>query len=457
MQQVDSGIHNDRPGQSVTSFWQRLQIILQLALPITAGMLSQSLINLVDTALIGRLGEEALAAVAAANYAVFVCFAMISGLSVAVQSRVARYCGAEQWAKVMNPVSKGVRSAFLVGIPVTLLLFWATPFIIKMFYTQPEITALAEDYFRLRILSLPAGMMLLTYRGFWNGCQHPFIYLRTLVTVHVLNALLSYVLIFGLGPVPPFGLTGAAAGTVIAMYTGVLVNTLRVKLFATERQIPLRSPSDVRATPLYQQAWPDSAQQTLFAVGTALLFWLIARIGSEAMAVSHVLVTVSLLLILPGIGLGMAATTLINQSLGAGNPKEAYRWGMEIVAVAAVVFTLMSLLLLITPELVLALFIPVTSPLIDYGQLSLQLVGVGVICESGALVLTQALLGTGCNKTVLHIRIFTLWLVALPITGIGIVWLGFGLTEVWVIQILQRLLMSLLFLRVWRSRRWAGD
>ncbi|CAM3525327.1 MATE family efflux transporter [Parendozoicomonas haliclonae] len=450
MQQLDIGRLNSPPA----SRRLRLQMIARLALPITGGMLSQSLINLVDTAMIGRLGEVQLAAVATANYAIFVCFALISGLSVAVQSSVARDCGAGRRNKLLDPVGKGIRLAFVAGIPITILLVLFSPYLVRLFDISPEVADYAAEYFQLRIISLPAGMMLLTYRGFWNGCRHPMSYLKILVGVHIINALLSYQLIFGIGNFAGIGLAGAAAGTVIAMYCGVLANTLQVKRFSNHHDLHLKTPGTTHSKPLIRKAWPDSAQQTLFALGTALLFWLIAWISSEAMAISHILVNISLLLILPGIGLGMAATTLINQALGANQTEQAFRWGLEVVMVAVIVLTILSLPLIVFPELVLSLFLPSTSPLIEQARLPLQLVGIGMIVDSAALVLTQALLGTGSNKTVMILRISTLWLIGLPLTALAVGGFQYGLIAVWIIQVGQRALASLACLVIWYNRRW---
>ncbi len=431
----------------------RLHTILSLALPMTAGMLSQSLLNLVDTAMVGHLGDQALAAVALANYAIFVCFGLISGLSIAVQAQVAHNCGASQTSHLITPVTSGMAIAGWIGFPLSLCLAAIAPTIVQSFQPPADIAPLAISYFRLRILSLPAGILLLTYRGFWNGCHSPLIYLRTLVCIHIINALLSYTLIFGIAGMEGLGLIGAAAGTVIAMYAGVIANAIQLKGFARRHQLLSPRTHWTEIKRLGRKALPDSLQQTLFAFGGTALFWLIARMGSEAMAISHVLITICLVLILPGIGLGMAATTLIHQALGARQPERAWRWGLEIVGVACAALGLLSLPLIFLPERVLALFVPDNPLLIAHGAVPLQLAGLGIVLESAALVLIQALIGTGRHRTVLMIRFGTLWLLGLPLTGIGIIWFDLSLTGVWVLQVLQKAMTSLLCLWVWQQRK----
>ncbi|MCL6269827.1 MATE family efflux transporter [Sansalvadorimonas sp. 2012CJ34-2] len=433
----------------------RLRTILLLGLPITGGMLSQSLINLIDTAMVGRLGEESLAAIGAANYALFVSFALINGLSVAVQSRVARFYGCGNRSQILEPVSSGVMAALVIGLPLTIVLFLCSGLIISTFGLDSSVAPLALDYFRIRVLSLPAAMLMLTFRGFWNGYNTPWNFLRILIVTHVVNAVASYGLIFGVGNIiQPLALSGAAIGTLIAMYTGALINTLATMRIARRDKLPNSRPDQSRMLQLYRQAWPDSAQQTLFALGMCVFFALVARMGNDAMAITHVIINVSLLLILPGLGLGMAATTLINHALGAGDTHRAWRWGWDVVTVAMVLLTLLSLPLLFMPEAVLGLFLPDNNRLIAEGVQPLQLAGAGLIIDSISLVLTQALLGTGSNKTVLRIRFVTLWQITLPLTWLAGVYFGLGLSAVWCIQILQRLLSSVAYCYIWQKRGW---
>ncbi len=435
-------------------YLKRLKTIIYLGIPITGGMLSQSLLNLVDTAMVGRLGEDALAAIGVANYAIFVSFALISGLSVAVQSRVARRFGSNNHDQLLEPVSTGVRATLFIGLPLTFILYLLAPMIIGLFRTEPSVAVLAENYFKIRILSLPSAMLMLCFRGFWNGCQSPLIYLKVLVFTHLVNICASYALIFGALGLPEMGLSGAAAGTLLAMYGGALMNNILLMRHARKQGIPNHRATHSHLHSLFQQAWPDSAQQTLFAMGTAVLFWLIAGLGKDAMAISHILVNISLLLILPGLGLGMAATTLINQALGAREVETAWRWGWDVALTAFGLLTLLSLPLLFFPEQVLGLFITTNDALIEQGVVPLQLLGLGVIIESIALVFTQALLGTGSNRQVLQIRFASLWVITLPLTWYFGIHLGFGLTVVWGIQLLQRLILSVAFASIWQSRHW---
>lgn len=431
----------------------RIRTILSLGLPIIGTMFSQSLINLVDTLLVGQLGESALAAVGAGNYAIFVSFGLISGLSAAIQAQVARRRG-EGVGNLLEPVCGGFLIALLFALPLCILLSLEAGNIMPVFQADHAVTEAAALYFAIRVLSLPAAVLNLSYRGFWNGIRESGAFFRLLLFTHLCNAIISYILIYGLLGFPPLGVAGAATGTLIAMYLGAILNHYFIRQRARQAELRFRLPSRQGFFRLIRLAIPDSAQQTCFALGMSLMFWLIARLGSEAMAVAHVLINISLVLILPGIGLGMASTTLVSHALGAGKQQEAWRWGLDVALLACAILALLSVPVLVFPELFLGPFLGSDETLVKLAVLPLQLAGVGIIIESFALVLTQSLLGAGANKTVLAIRFSTLWLFMLP--GIWLVTHdgNASLTAVWCVLLLQKLLISTALLIIWQRRHW---
>lgn len=438
---------------------QRVTTILKLGTPIILAMLSQSLLNLVDAALVGPLGKEALAAVGAGSYANFVALSLVGGLSAAVQAQVARRWGADDRANCAMPVNHGILLALVFALPASILLMLLAPWILQIFNQGTLVQETAVIYFRIRVMTLTAAAMCLSFRGFWNGTGRPVYFLRILIISHLFNAVVSYCLIYGVAGLPAMGVAGAALGTFLAMYLAALLN-LAMALRSDTRQelgfmrnfIPDRR-NRQSLKRLIKLAIPDSLQQMLFSFGFMMLFAIIAQMGTSELAIAHVLMNISLLLILPGIGMGMAANTLVSQSLGAGKPEQAWRWGWDIVLVAAGILLILSMPLLFIPETLLSLFLH-QDDLIEMGTLPLQLTGLGVFLDAASLVFTQALLGAGANRTVLGIRIAAQWLILLPLSWLAGPVLGLGLTAIWLIQVLQRLISSLAFVAVWQLRRW---
>lgn len=430
---------------------QRLRQILLLGLPIIGGMLSQSLLNLIDSAMVGHLGEIALAGVGIGSYANFMAIALVMGLGSAVQAQVARRHGEARPELAMPILNNGLLLAVLVGLPVSLLCWLLAPDIMALMSSDPAVGAVGSEYFRWRVLAVCAVGMSFAFRGYWNGSHNAGHYLRILLLVHAGNVVLSYCLIHGLLGLPRLGAPGAGLGTCIALFSGALLNAFSAK--GTPGFLRLQAGTGLGR--LISLALPSSLQQLLFASGITLLFWIIARVGTAELAIAHVLVNLTLLLILPAIGLGMVATTLVSRSLGSGDLRTACRWGWEASALASVVLVLLGIPLWMFPEQVLGAFVR-DPALIELGRLPLCLTGAGMVLDAVGLVLAQALLGAGASRTVMLITLGNQWLVVLPLVWLVGPVLGGGLLEIWAVYILQRLLTSLLFAVIWQRKAWAS-
>lgn len=433
---------------------QRLRQILVLGLPIIGGMLSQSLINLVDAAMVGHLGETALAGVGIGSYANFMAISLIMGLGSAVQALVARRRGEGRLQHEATPLNAGLLLALLVGLPLGLACWLAAPWLIAWLANDPEVAAIGQDYFQWRVLAVCAVGMNFSFRGYWNGSHRSGMYLRILLGMHLFNAALSYCLIHGLLGLPRMGAEGSGLGTCIALYLGSLVYLVQTWRVARQGGFLRSQPRAIEFRVLLRLALPNSLQQFLFATGITLLFWIIAQIGTAELAVAHVLINLTLLLILPAIGLGMAATTLVSHSLGARDVDAALRWGWEVVRIAVCGLVLLGMPFWLFPTQILGLF--VNDPaLIELGTWPLRLTGLGMVLDAGALVLTQALLGAGASRTVMAVSLGNQWLVFLPLTYLVGPVLGYGLLAIWSLYILQRGLASLVFALMWQRRSWA--
>ncbi|BBI61977.1 hypothetical protein HSBAA_32830 [Vreelandella sulfidaeris] len=196
--------------------------VIRLALPIMLGMLSQSMLNLIDAALVGHLGEVALAGVGVGGYAMFMLSAIVFGLSSSVQSQTAQRMGAAH-TEIAHPLNSGLVIGFGVALPLSLLAWWQAPLLIGLISQADDVQSVAVDYFRWRVLSLVAIALTLCFRGYWNGRQQTHLYLRIIVAVHLINVVVSAGLIYGFAGLPKMGASGAGAGTTLSLFIGLLV------------------------------------------------------------------------------------------------------------------------------------------------------------------------------------------------------------------------------------------
>ncbi|MCL6414593.1 MATE family efflux transporter [Aestuariirhabdus sp. Z084] len=433
----------------------RIKRAASLALPIMGGMLSQSILNLVDAAMVGSLGEVALAGVGVGAYLSFLAVSMTTGLSSGVQAIVARRMGQGRAESCAQPLNVGLLCALLIAVPVSIIFYCISPWLVGLISSDAAVTAVGIEYFDARITALLAVAMNFCFRGYWNGIHRSSVYLRVIVLMHAINIGISYGLIFGAFGLPQLGAAGAGWGTSIAMALGSLFYFVITTKSARPHGFLRTRPDRATLRSVLTLAIPNSMQQMFFALGVTALFWIIARIGTEELAVAHVLINLALFLILPGVGLGMAATTLVSRALGENQPEDAYRWGWDVVRLAVVVLLLLGIPFWLFPDAILSLFLANEASR-AIGHLPLQLTALGMVLDATAIVLTQALLGAGANRIVMRISISLQWLLFLPLAWLLGPMLGYGLTAIWILQLGQRLLSSLLFASIWRKRQWIG-
>lgn len=431
----------------------RSRQVLGLALPMMGGMLSQSVLNLVDAALVGRLGEEPLAGVGLGGYAVFMITALLMGLGSSVQSQVARRHGARQYAIRALPLNAAMLWALVLVLPLTWIGWLESERLISWLNPSTEVQGYAKAYFEWRILALLPVILTLCFRGYWHGVHQSGLYLRIVLLTHGLNILLSVWLIHGGWGIPPLGVVGAALGTSLSVTFGALLWAGLTWRRACPSGFFFQLPSWALMQRTLRLALPHSVQQFLFAVSYVVLFWFLGQINTASVAVGHVLVHLSLLLILPAVGLGMAAMTLVGNSLGANQKEEAHRWGWEVMRIASGLLAILAVPMLLIPEVILGFFLH-DPELIALGRVPLMLTGIMIALDASAIVFNQALQGAGAQKQVMQLSLTLQWLVFLPLAWWVGLYLGYGLLGIWSVQLIYRLLNSSAFILLWQRRRW---
>lgn len=421
-------------------------------------MLSQSVLNLVDAAMVGGLGSEALAGVGVGSYAAFLTVSLVMGLSAAVQTLVARRMGEKQSEKAGKPLMAGLILGGIASIPITILFIAFSTELISFFSSDQAVLDIANPYFEWRTAAIIAVAFNFCFRGYWAGIGETKAYLKVLLWMHIANVVLSYLFIFGIPvlAIPAYGAVGSGMGTCFALFLGTIIYLILTLKKADHHGFSLHIPSKEMMRGLARLAIPNSLQQGFFSLGVSVLFMIIGLIGSAEQAIGHILINLALLLILPSVGLGIAATSLVSHSLGANDPDNAYQWGWEVVRLAIFLMLLCGLPIALFADSILRIFTN-DEHLIALGTIPLQITGISIMFEVTAMVLTQALLGAGASRKVLAINLVMQWCFLLPLAyWVGPI-LGYGLLGIWCIQSAQRISSSALYAALWRRRNWIHE
>ncbi len=197
----------------------RFRSIVSLSLPIMGGMMSQNLLNLADTAMVGRLGASELAAVGMGGVATFLAFAFLLGLSPAVQAMASRRLGEGNNDVVAHPLNAGLLMASLIGVPLGILLLLISGKMFNVLSDDPAVVAAGVPYLRARMISIAGVGINFSFRGYWNGVHRPSRYMMTLTTMNMVNILFNYLFIFGHWGFPAMGAAGAGLASTVPLCT----------------------------------------------------------------------------------------------------------------------------------------------------------------------------------------------------------------------------------------------
>jgi MATE family multidrug resistance protein len=343
--------------------------------------------------------------------------------------------------------------AVVVGVPLSVLLFLTVGRWFPYLTSDPAVAKIGGAYMRARVLSVVAVGVNFAFRGYWNGISRSRQYMITLTAMNVLNILLNYVLIFGKWGFPRMEAVGAGLASCIATFAGSGLYLIMGLRGARANGFARCMPDRAVFVSLLKRAGPNSIQQLFYAAGVTALFWIVGRVGTVEMAAANIIITMYLFGVMPSMGLGIAAASLVGQALGRRNPEDAYRWGWDVTILTVGLMTVVALPMVIFPAAMLRLF-TTSEEVIAAGTWALALAWLGMPIQSVGLVLMQALMGAGANTRVMCVSVCCQWGVLLPGAWMaGPVW-GFGLTGIWLVQLFYRTLQSTLLAASWRQGGW---
>jgi len=432
----------------------RRRALLALALPIIGGMMSQNILNLVDIAMVGRLGTNALAAVGLGSFANWLSMAFILGLSTGVQAICARRAGQAAHGEVAVPLNGGLLLALILGLPLAIGAIVLSPHLLGLINPDAEVVEEATPYLQVRLLALVAVGMNFSFRGYWAAVHRTGLYLTTLLIMHMVNIFLNWVLIFGNLGAPAMGLVGAGLATTLSVFLGTLIYTGFGVRYAWAEGFLHRIPKRRVLIEQLKLSLPASLQQLFFAGGMVALITIVGYIGTRELAAVQVLLTLGLVIVLPAIALGMATSTMVGNALGRDNPEDARLWGWNATLFVGALGSLMGLCVILFGKPILALFI--TDPkTLAVAHIPMIITGLIIGIDTAGMAVMHALLGAGDTQRVMKITIFAQWVLFLPLaTLLGPV-LGGGLLTVWVLYAVYRVGQTLWFALAWRQGHWA--
>jgi putative MATE family efflux protein len=418
-------------------------------------MLSQNVLNLVDTAMVGALGSTALAAVGLGGALAFAAVALLFGLGAGVQAMIARRVGEDRMAEAAVPLNGGLLLAAGVATPWMVLLLGLTPFGFPYLIDDSSVVVAGIPYLQARLLGMPATAMNVAFRGYWNATGRPSRYMRPLMLTHGLNIALNWVLIEGHLGAPALGATGAGIASTTAQCVGTIAYAAMAWKDARGQGYLRRWPTSPTLQAIVRLSLPTGVQRLFYAGGMTAFHAIVGLLGTAELAVSTVIANLLLVGMLPGIGFGLAAMSLVGHALGRRDVPDARRWGWEVAVVAFVIIAIITFPAALAPSVPLSLFLHDEAAL-ALAQPTLRLVALTLPFDAMGAVLINSLVGAGDAKRVMAIAIGFQWLVFLPIAFMLARWSSPSLFDVWAVNVASRCAQLVVVTMLWRRDGWTA-
>ncbi|HTU48112.1 MAG TPA: MATE family efflux transporter [Bryobacteraceae bacterium] len=404
------GTHQDFTQVSIS------RAVFLLAIPMVLEMLMESLFALVDVFWVSRLGANAIATVGLTESMLTLVFSVALGVSLSTTAMVARRTGEKDpegaATAAMQSIFLGIGIAVAIGIPAVIFAHQ----LLNLMGADRMLIAGGHRYTEIVFGGTAVVILLFLNNAIFRGAGDASIAMRVLWVANLINLLLDPCFIFGLGPFPKLGVTGAAVATLIGRSCGVVYQfwmltngRARVRIAARHlRVVPQVMESLVRVS-------STGVLQFLIAhTSWLVLVRFISTFGSLAVAGYTIGIRIFMFVILPSWGLSGAAATMVGQNLGAKKPERAQRAVYVTAGYNAVYLVTIALLLIFAPHAIVSFFSadPVVSA---FAADCLRIIGYGNLTYAFGMVMVQAFNGAGDTITPTVINVVSFWLCEIPL------------------------------------------
>ncbi|KAA3656032.1 MAG: MATE family efflux transporter [Calditrichaeota bacterium] len=431
------------------------QAILLLSVPMVLEMAMESVFVLVDVFWVARVGTNAVAAVGLTDAAISLIYAVSHGLAMAISAVVARRIGEKDKEGAARNAAQAIWLGIFASIPTFLIGIFIPEKILMLMGASPEVIAVGSGFAAWLLGGNVVIILLFLNNGIFRGAGDATIAMRALWIANGCNIILDPCLIFGIGPFPELGVTGAAVATTFGRGIGV----------AYQFYVFWRGKSRIH---LHMQYWVLDVKmiwnlikvsiggilQLLIATSSwIILMRIVADFGSNALAGYTIAIRIIIFSILPAWGIANAAATLVGQNLGARNPDRAesavWRTGLyNCIFLVAIGFVFIFL-----PKPIVQFF-TVEPPVVAYATDALRYISYGYAFYAYGMVLVQAFNGAGDTYTPTWINFFCYWLFQIPLAYGLAKWLNFNAQGVFLSITIAEIALTLVSYFMFKQGRW---
>lgn len=394
-----------------------LRQLLTLAIPISVAAMVQTSYHLINAFWVGRIDPDAVAVITLCFPVLLIMISIGSGLSLGGSILIAQAYGAQNRDRLNHLASQTIIALVLLALLLSCSVFLAAPAIIELLGAADHLVDTATRYLRISVAGTVFMFLSLSYQAVLRALGSARAPLLVIVPSVALNGLLDPVFIFGWGPMPALGVTGAAYGTVITQFITACAGIwlmLRPRFGLTINRQHLK-PHGASTSAIVRLGLPASVEQAMGAASVAIITTLAAAFGTTAIASYGIVFRITTFTIIPIFGISMATSILIGQSLGAGTVDQCNRIARQAAMLALMVMSSISVSLFLLAMPVARLFVPADPALVEYAATVLRIFSLSFPFIGVQMALTGAFRGAGDTFSAMVITLAGTWLIQIPL------------------------------------------
>jgi len=447
-------LNNGTVDLTIGSLWAN---IWQMSWPMLIIMLLNFLVGIVDVYVAGFISPQVQAAVGYVSQLSFLTIIIANAISIGSLALVARAVGAGESGKAVEVARQSLMFGGIIAVALTLpgLLFYKE--IVVLIGFPMEIREMAGKFLQVFALAIGSNYLLIISNSLFRACGEVKKPLLTMTVVSVINIIFNFVLVFGVFPFPAMGYIGIAVASACAVTVGTIMNLLffRFGSWAPIYKFPWTLSGEI-IRKMLSISWPAALLQIAWNAGSIILYNILSRLGEASIPALAAITNgfrIEGVIFLPAFALNMAASVLIGQNLGAGNPDRAEKVGWKIGMTGVVLMSLMALIIFILAEKISAVFtddpavLAETVRYLRFNMLSEPFMALSVVLGGG-------LQGAGDTKGTMWIVGTAMWLIRLPLAYLLALVLGYGATGVWIAMIVSMFIQGILMVRRFHGGKW---
>jgi len=429
--------------------------VFLLAVPMVLELVLESTFAVVDIFFVAKLGPSAVATVGLTESYLFLLYSIAMGLAMAVTALVARRVGEGASEEASVTAAQALWIAVLASVPFAIAgIVWARE-LLALMGADAWTLQHGVGYMQWMLGGNVVILLLFVINAIFRGAGDAAIAMRVLWVANGLNILLDPLLIFGWGPVPAFGVEGAAIATTIGRGTGVLLQLWI--LFHGGKHIRLQAAQLAwRAGVVWQivrTSLGGVGQMLVSMTSWIFLMRILASIGSEAVAGATIAIRVMMFTMMPAWGMSNAAATLVGQNLGARQPERAEASVWQIGRYNMGYLLCIALLFFLLPRELVGFFSS-DAQVVAIGGEWLRILSYSLFVYGWWMVSVQAFNGAGDTATPTWINVVFFWLIQIPLAWLLALHLQLGHSGVFWAVFVSETAVGLFTLWLFSRGRW---